>query len=190
MSMFTIYVSCLTTSNLSWLTDLTFQVPMQCYSLWHQFTYTSRYIHSWAYFALQLSFFIPSAALSPLFSSSILDTYWPGGFIFQCYIFLPFQYCSLGSQGKNAEVVCHSLLHWTTFCQNSPPWPVRLGWPYTVWLVVSLNYAKLWWMWSFLLVFCDCDFQSVCLGMDEDNRLCKLPDGRGWLLYYTEGFHG
>ena len=25
------------------------------------------------------------------------------------------------SQGKNTEVVCHSLLQWTTFCQNSPP---------------------------------------------------------------------
>ena len=30
-------------------------------------------------------------------------------------------YCSWGSQGKNTEVVCHSLLQWTTFCQNSPP---------------------------------------------------------------------
>ena len=26
-----------------------------------------------------------------------------------------------GSQGKNTEVVCHSFLHWTTFCQMSPP---------------------------------------------------------------------
>ena len=33
------------------------------------------------------------------------------------------------SQGKNAEVVCHSLLQWTTFCQNSQPWPICLGWP-------------------------------------------------------------
>ena len=29
-------------------------------------------------------------------------------------------YCSWDSQGKNTEVVCHSLLQWTTFCQNSP----------------------------------------------------------------------
>ena len=26
-------------------------------------------------------------------------------------------YCSWGSQGKNTEVVCHSLLQWITFCQ-------------------------------------------------------------------------
>ena len=38
--------------------------------------------------------------------------------------------CSRGSQGKNTEVVCHSLLQWTTFCQTSPPWPARLGWPH------------------------------------------------------------
>ena len=29
--------------------------------------------------------------------------------------------CSWGSQDKNTAVVCHSLLQWTTFCQNSPP---------------------------------------------------------------------
>ena len=39
-------------------------------------------------------------------------------------------YCSWGFQGKNTEVVCHSLLQWTTFCQISPPWPVRLGLPH------------------------------------------------------------
>ena len=41
-----------------------------------------------------------------------------------------FSYCSWGSQGKNTEVVCHSLLQWTTFCQTCLPWPVLLGWPY------------------------------------------------------------
>ena len=30
------------------------------------------------------------------------------------YLFA-FSYCSWGSQGKNTEVVCHSLLQWTTF---------------------------------------------------------------------------
>ena len=28
-------------------------------------------------------------------------------------------YCSWSSQGKNTKMVCHSLLQWTTFCQNS-----------------------------------------------------------------------
>ena len=53
------------------------------------------------------------------------------------YLFA-FSYCSWGSPGKNTETVCHSFLHWTLFCQNLPPWPIRLGWPYTAWLIVSL----------------------------------------------------
>ena len=29
-----------------------------------------------------------------------------------------FSYCSWGSKGKNTELVCHSLLQWTTFLQK------------------------------------------------------------------------
>ena len=39
-----------------------------------------------------------------------------------------FSYCAWGSQGKNAEVVCHSLLRWTTFCWRRflrVPWTAR-----------------------------------------------------------------
>ena len=43
-----------------------------------------------------------------------------GGKIVGCLTYT-FSYCSWGSQGKNTEVVCHSLLQWTTFCQTSPP---------------------------------------------------------------------
>ena len=46
------------------------------------------------------------------------------------YLFA-FSYHSWGSQGKNTEVGCASLLQWTTFSQTSPPWPVCLGWPHT-----------------------------------------------------------
>ena len=41
--------------------------------------------------------------------------------------------------GEKKRRVCHSLLQWATFCQNSPPWPNHLGWPYTAWLIVSLS---------------------------------------------------
>ena len=37
------------------------------------------------------------------------------------YLFA-FSYGSRGSQGKNAEVVYHSLLQWTIFCQKSMFW--------------------------------------------------------------------
>jgi len=36
MSMFTLNISCLTTSNLPWFMDLTFQIPMQYCSLQHR----------------------------------------------------------------------------------------------------------------------------------------------------------
>ena len=76
------------------------------------------------------------------------------------YLFT-FSYCSWGSQGKNTEVVCHSLLQLTTFCQISPPWPVCLGWPHTAWpsfieldkdVVHVIRLASFLWLW----------FQSVC----------------------------
>ena len=47
--------------------------------------------HMTRLFSLWLRLFILSGVISPLFSSSILGTYWPGEFIFQCHIFLPFR---------------------------------------------------------------------------------------------------
>ena len=68
-------------------------------------------------------------------------------------------YCSWGSQGKNTEVVCHSLLQWTTYCQNSPPWPIHLGWPHMGWLSFT-ELDKLCSLWSDWLVVCDCGFRN------------------------------
>ena len=89
MLMFTLATSCLTTSDLPWFIELTFQVPMQYCFLQH-WTFTTRHVHSWASFLLWLNFFILSGTISPLFPSSILDTYQPGGLIFQFHISLPF----------------------------------------------------------------------------------------------------
>ena len=47
------------------------------------------HIRNWGLFSLWLCLFILSGAISPLFLSSILGTYQPGEFIFQCHIFLP-----------------------------------------------------------------------------------------------------
>ena len=48
------------------------------------------HIHNWVLFSLWLHPFILSGVISPLISSSILGTYRPGEFIFQCPIFLSF----------------------------------------------------------------------------------------------------
>ena len=91
-------------------------------------------------------------------------------------------HCSWGSQGKNTEVVCHSLLQWTTFCQNSSPWPICLGWPYMAWLsFIELNKAvvhvirlpSFLWLW----------FQSVCFLMHSLSAYALM----GFLLPWTWG---
>ena len=53
------------------------------------FVSITRHIHNWVLFLLWFHPFIPSGVISPLISSSILGTYRPGEFIFQCPIFLP-----------------------------------------------------------------------------------------------------
>ena len=139
--MLTLAISCLTTSNMPWFMNL-INIPCSYSILLFialDFTSITSHIHHWVLFLPWLCLFIPSGAISPFFSSSILGTYQPGEFIFQCCIFFSFSCCSWGSQGKNAEVVCHSLSHWTIFHQNSPTWPICLGWPYTACLIVSLS---------------------------------------------------
>ena len=75
--------------------------------------------------------------------------------------------------GFSRQEYCSGLPFLLTFCQNSPPWPVRLGWPYIAWLIVSLSYTRLWSMWSVWLVFCGCGFHSVWPLIDEDKRLVE-----------------
>ena len=161
MSMFTLAISCLTTSNLPWSMDLTVQVPIAILLFTaSDFTYITSHIHTWVlFFALALSLhsfflFFFSILFIYLFFFFILHSFWSffSTLLQECIEHLPtwrvylsvsyifaFSYCSWGSQGKNIEVVCHYLLHWTMFCQNSPPWPVLLGWPYMAWLIVSLS---------------------------------------------------
>ena len=132
MLLFTVAISCLTTSNLPWFMDLTFQVPMQYCSLLHWTLLVSSVTSTtgchFCFGSIPLFFlelflhWSPVAYLAPtdLGSSS--------------FSVLAFSRCSWGSQGRNTEVVCHSLLQWTAFCQTSPPWPVHLGWSHTAWL--------------------------------------------------------
>ena len=90
MSMFTLAISCLTTSTLPCFMDLTFQVPMQYCSLKHWTLLPSPVTSTSGFgFALALSLYSLWNYFSTVLSS-ILGTYWPGKSIFQCPIFLPF----------------------------------------------------------------------------------------------------
>ena len=91
--MFTLAVSCLIMSNLLCFMDLTFQVPLQYCSLqlqsWLSPPDTSTTEHRFC-FDPATSFFLELlVSRFPLCPSSIPDTFWPGGLIFQCHIFLP-----------------------------------------------------------------------------------------------------
>ena len=170
MPTFTLAISCLTTSNLPWFMDLTFQVPIQYCSLQHQTLLLSPVT----------SFFLE------LFLHWSLVTYWaPTEFIFQCPIFLPFhtvhnvQRQEYWSSLSFPSPVDHILSELSTMTH-----PV--GWLYTAWLMVSLSYTRLWSMWSDWLVFCDCDLQSVCPLIEKDKRLMetswwdRLTEGETW----------
>ena len=140
MSMLTLAISFLTTSNLLWFLGLTFQVRMQYCSLQHQtlllLPVTSTTGGCFWFGSVSLFFLELFLHWSPEHIGH-LPTW--AVHLSVSYLFA-FSYCSWGSQGKNTEVVCHSLLWWTTFSQNSPLWPIHLGWPYTAWLTVSLSW--------------------------------------------------
>ena len=139
MLIFTLAISCLTTYNLPWSVDLTFQVLMQYCSLPHQTLlpspFTSPTGHCFA-FAPPSSFFLELFLLSSPVAYGHLLTW---GVHLSVSCLFAFSDCSWGSQGKNTEVVCYSFLQWTMFCQNSPPCPVNLGWPYMACLIGSLS---------------------------------------------------
>ena len=123
MLTFTLAISCLTTSNLPRFMDLTFQVlcNIALYSIGPCFHHQS-YPELGVVFALAPSLHSFWSYFSTLLQEHIghLPTW--GVHLSVSYLFV-FSYGSWGSQGKNTEVVCRSLLQWTTFCQSSPPWP-------------------------------------------------------------------
>ena len=157
--MFILASSCLTTSNLPWFMDLTFQVPMQYCPLqfYSDLTAINNHIHNRALFSLWLSLFIISGAISPLSPNTILDTYWPRGLIFQFHIFLPFHTVH--------GVLRARILKWFVipFSSGSLSTMTHLSW------VALHNIAHsfmdwgtwLWSMWLLWLIFCDCGFKHI-----------------------------
>ena len=172
MSLCTLVISCLTTSNLPWFMDLTFQVPMQYCSLHYQTLLPSPVTSTTGCcfcFGSVPSLF--SGVISPLISSSILEIYRLGEFIFQCPIFLPFHTVH--------GVLKTRILKWFVIPFPSGPRFIRtLHHDWSIWVVLHsihsfIELNRLWSMWSVWLVFCDCGFHSLCPLMDKDKRLIE-----------------
>ena len=128
MLMFTLAISCLTTSNLSWFTDLTFQVPMQYCSLQHQ-TLLPSPVTSTAghFFSLWLSLFILSGVISLLLSSSIMGIYRLGANHYQQRpafstpnVRWKMEVSSLGHAHQEAQEEFWLVLAWINHCGQGP----------------------------------------------------------------------
>ena len=125
--------------------DLTFQVPMQysflqCQTLLSPPDRPTNECHFC--FGPATSFFL-ELLVTALCSSPVaygtpsnLGAQLPVSYLFA------FSYCSWGSCSKNTGLVCHSLLQWTTFCQNSSLWLHHFGEPCMAWLIASLSYSS------------------------------------------------
>ena len=119
MSMFTLAFSCLIISNLPWFMDLTFQISMQYCSLQHQTLLPSPIIST-------IGCCFCFGSLSSFFLELVLHwspvAYWAPTNL-RSLSFSALSFClfilSWGSQSKNTEVVCLSLLPWPVLCQLS-----------------------------------------------------------------------
>ena len=179
MSMFTLTISCLTTSNSPWFMDLTFQIPMLFTG--SDFTTITSHIHNWVLFMLWLHLFY-FFWIYFLHSSPV--AYWRptnlGISSFSVISFSPF----IVSWSSKAWI-----LKWVAIPFSNRSHSVRtlhcdpsvLGLPYMAWFIFSLTWTRLSFMWSFWLVFCDCGFHSLCPPWIRIRGLWKLLDGKDWL---------
>ena len=101
MLMFTLAISCSTSSNL--LNIQGPNIPGSYAILFFtasDFTSITSHIHNLSLFLLWLGLLILSGVFPPLFSSNMLGTYRSVEFIFQCHIFLPFHTVHIVFLGK------------------------------------------------------------------------------------------
>ena len=138
MSMFTLAISCLTTS---WFTGLTFQVPMQYCSLQHQAllsppdtSTTEHYFHFGPATSFFLELFLCSSPVAYWTSSNLGGS--SSGVLSFCFfiLFMGFSRQEYWRDSPFPPSVDHVLLEFFT--------ATCLGCPCTTWLITSLSYAN------------------------------------------------
>ena len=138
---FILAICCLTTSNLPWFMDVTFQVPRQYCSLWHRTSLPSPVTSTTGccfHFGSVSSFFLE------LFLHSFPVAYWaPTDLERLSFIKKSLSFCLfilfMGFSRQEYWNGLHSILQWPMFCQNSPVWPICLGWPYKAYSFIELD---------------------------------------------------
>ena len=165
--MFTLAISCLTTSNLPRFMDLTFQVPMQYCSLQHRTLLLSPVTPTTGYCFCFGS--IPSFFLE-LFLHWSPVAYWaPTDLGSSSFRVLSFCLFILFIRFLRQEYLS-GLQFPSPLCQTSPPWSSRLGWPHTHGFVSLLDKAV---FHVIRLVSClQLWFQCVCPLMPSLSAYC------------------
>ena len=138
MSTFTLAIFCLTTSNLPWFIDLTFQVPMQYCSLQHQ---TLPLLPVTSTTGCCFCFGSISSFFLELFLHWSPVAYWAPtdwGVQLSVSYHFTFSHCSLGSEGKNTEVVCIPFFGGPHFVRTLHHEFICQSWVAS-WLIVSLS---------------------------------------------------
>ena len=183
MSTFTLAISCLTTSNLPWLIDLTFQVPMQYCSLQHWTWLQSPVISTTRCcfcFGSVSSFFLglfPHWSPVERWASTDLES-WSFSVLSSC-IFILFKGFSRQEYWSGLPFLCpvyHILSELSTMTHSS--WVALHGVAHSFFeldkaVVHVIRLVSFLWLWF-----------SVCLPALWSRRminLWKLPDGRDWL---------
>ena len=144
--------------------------------------FITSHIHNWVLFLLWLHLFILSGVISPRISTSILDTYWPGEFIFQCLYFCLFIWFMGFSRQEYWSVlpfpfpVDHILSELSTMTR--PSWVALHGMVHSF-IELDKTVAHVTRLCSFLW-WC---FQSACPLMEKDKMLMKAS----WWERLTEG---
>ena len=169
------------------------------------------HIQSWVLFFLWLHPFFLSGVISPLISSSILGTYWPGESPFQYPIILPFHmFMGFSRQEYWSGLPFPSPVD-HILSDVSPPWPSHLWWSHTAWIsfteldkavVRVIRLASFLWLWfqcvyplmpsrnPYRLTWVSLTLDMGCLFTATPAKcsLCSLPWTRvipSWLLLLT-----
>ena len=168
MSMFTLAISCLTTSNLPWFMDLILTPSSYAILLFtaSDFTPITSPIHKWGLFLPWFHLFILSGVIFPLISRP----YWaPTNLGSSSFSVLSFHLFILFSGFSSQEYwsglpfpspVGHILSEPSTM--THPSWVALHSMAHSF---TELDTVVI--MWSVWLVFCDCAFHFVCPLMDK-----------------------
>ena len=166
MSTFALAISCLTTFNLPWFMDLTFQIPMQYCYLQHWIASITSHIHNWMLFLLWLCLFILSGVFfhwPPVAYGAPTDL---GGSSFSVLsfclfiVFMGFSRQEFWSGLPFPSLVDHILSGLTTM--TCPSWVALYGMAHSfIELVKAVVHVIR------LFSFCACGFHSVCHLMEK-----------------------